>query len=108
MTINDDHSTVHRQLSFLYSPQSSSSIGASWTAAGSRAITSRSTPQSEQTMISPTSVPASSLIWASHSGQDTVDIVYTPLIFLICFLTDWMLVPPIVFLFSMDFNGSKT
>src|SRR5215217_8531567 len=75
-----DHSTVHRQLSFLYSPQSSSSIGASWTAAGSRAITSRSTPQSEQTMISPTSVPASSLIWASHSGQDTVDIVYTPLI----------------------------
>src|SRR6266487_1660059 len=65
-----------------YSPQSSCSIGASCTVAGSRTVTSRSTPQSEHTMISPTSVPAANSIWASHSGQVTVDMIYTPLIFL--------------------------
>src|SRR5215212_5126508 len=48
-------------------------------AAGSSAVTSRSTPQSEQTIISPTSVPVSRVSWASHSMQDTVDIIVSPL-----------------------------
>src|SRR5687768_9287562 len=59
----------------IYSPQSSCSMGASCTVAGSIAVTSRSTPQSEQTMISPTSVPSVNSIWASHSGQVTADMI---------------------------------
>src|SRR3990172_209745 len=59
-----------------YSPQSSSSMGANSTAAGLSEITSRSTPQSGQTMISPTSVPSSNVISASHSVQVTVDMIF--------------------------------
>src|SRR5512139_3849627 len=71
----------HSDFCTCYSPQSSCSMGASCTAAGSSEVTSRSTPQSEQTRISPTSVPAASSTWASHSGQFTVDMIWSPLIF---------------------------
>src|ERR1044071_7082672 len=67
-----DHRPFHR-----YSPQTSCSIGASCTVAGSSAVTSRSTAQSEHTMISPASVPSSRVISAAHSGQVTVDILFS-------------------------------
>src|SRR5215213_9369860 len=72
---------IHGQSSKDYSPQSSCSMGASWTADGSTDVTSKSTPQSEQTIISPASVPASNATSASHSGHTTVDMIYSPLVF---------------------------
>src|SRR5690349_7114369 len=65
-----------------YSPQSSCSMGASWMAAGLTAVTSRSTPQSGQTMISPTSVLSARVISAAHSMQVTVDMLIS---FDLCF-----------------------
>ncbi len=58
------------------------------------------TPQSEHTIISPTSVPSARLDFRSTFGTRYSSHVYSPLILSkFDFLTDWGLVPPIAFLF---------
>src|ERR671937_1461339 len=64
-----------------YSPQSSSSSGASRSSSGSRCTTSSSAPQSAQGTISPRSTSGASCTSASHSGHcavKTVDITTPP------------------------------